>query len=173
MKRHRLPNMKRCRGSSLLVALMFLIIVAMIGVSVGNVGVLEEKMAGGTRDRDLALQAAEAAMRDAELRLATTAFRANTFPLWVTSVSPNSNSATFWETCFAGSASPCQSANRYSPVNALPTTGTDRIAAPPVFIVEEKPISGSNRIFRVTTRANGGSADAVVILQAEFATPNP
>jgi type IV pilus assembly protein PilX len=56
----------------MIVALMFLVILTMLGVSALSGTTLEEKMAGSTRDRDLAMQAAEAALRDAEKDLNNT-----------------------------------------------------------------------------------------------------
>ncbi len=43
-----------------------------LGVSVLSINVMQERMVGNTKDRDLALQAADAALRDAEQDLRTT-----------------------------------------------------------------------------------------------------
>jgi len=66
--RSRLPahRMNTQRGVALLVALMFLIVLTLLGLAVMRGTTLEEKMAGGNRDYNVALQAAEAALRDAE-----------------------------------------------------------------------------------------------------------
>jgi type IV pilus assembly protein PilX len=150
------------RGATLLVALIFIVIMAMIGVTAANVSTLQERMAGNTRDRDLALQAAEAALKDAELRLADATFRGDA----VAFVATNPNNDAFWDRCFAGTAAPC--AIKYTPSNPLPTTGDGALAAQPQFIVERKPDIGTTQIYRVTARGVGGTRDAVVILQAEF-----
>ena len=57
---------KSQNGASLLVALVFLVILTMLGLMTFRVATLEERMAGNTRDRSVAFQAAEAALRDAE-----------------------------------------------------------------------------------------------------------
>lgn len=155
--------MNKQRGASLLVALIFLVIMAMLSVTLANVSRLEENMAGNTRDRDLALQAAEASLRDAELRLAVPLFRATAFPAFNAN---NINSSQYWENCFTGGAVPC--AVTYAPTTNLPTVGAGKIAAQPRFIVERKPDVGLTQIFRVTARAVGGSTATVVVLQAEF-----
>ena len=155
-------HMRRQRGASLLIALIFLVILAMLGVTAANVTTLQERMAGHTRDRDLALQAAEAALRDAQLRLADSTFR----DAAVDYLATNRNDAAFWDTCFAGTAEPC--ATKRTPLNALPTTGAGAVAAQPQYIVEQKPNLGTTEIYRVTARAVGGTQEAVVILQAEF-----
>jgi type IV pilus assembly protein PilX len=155
----------RERGASLIIALVFLVIMAALGVTVANVTSMQEKMAGNTRDRDLALQAAEAALRDAERRLSTDpAFRAAATP-WVAS---NANADGFWETCFTTNVAPCLAANTRTPLQALPADGSGAIASPPEYIVERKPDDGTTQVYRVTARAVGGTPDAVVILQAEF-----
>jgi len=45
---------------------IFLFILTILGIAALRVATLEERMAGNTRDRSLAFQAAEAALRDAE-----------------------------------------------------------------------------------------------------------
>jgi type IV pilus assembly protein PilX len=153
------------QGASLVVALVFIVVMAMLGVTLANVTNLEERMAGNTRDRDLALQAAEAALRDAQLRLKDEVFRNNPdFPAFDPE---DGNDAAYWEACFAGDADPCDTV--YTPATALPS-GTDAgaVAEAPQFIVERKPKAGTTEVFRVTSRAVGGSTDTIVVLQAEF-----
>lgn len=53
-------------GAALIVSLILLLVMTLLGVSAMQGTVLEEKMAGNFRDRELAFQAAEAALRDAE-----------------------------------------------------------------------------------------------------------
>ena len=53
-------------GLSLVTTLLFMVAALMLGVSVLSVNVMQERTIGNTKDRDLALQAAEAALRDAE-----------------------------------------------------------------------------------------------------------
>ena len=56
-------------GTALIVSLIFLLIMTLIGITAVRTTTLEEKMAGNMRDRNLAFQAAEAALRDAESAL--------------------------------------------------------------------------------------------------------
>lgn len=154
---------KHQRGASLLIALVFLVIMAMLGVTVANVTTLQERMAGNTRDRDLALQAAELALRDAEKRLEDLVFRGGA----LTYVATNANDDAFWQTCFEGSAGPC--AVKYTPTTPLPTDGSGAVASQPQYVVERKPDIGATEIYRVTARGFGGSATSVVIIQAEYA----
>lgn len=56
----------RERGVSLVVSLIFLIILTILGLTAMRVATLEERMSGNARDRSIAFQAAEAALRDAE-----------------------------------------------------------------------------------------------------------
>jgi type IV pilus assembly protein PilX len=169
MKHSSVASKSRQHGVTLIVSLFFMIILAMLGVAIANVSILEERMAGNTRNRDLAFQAAEAALRDAEAQLNTSAFRATAFPAWDLT---HSNSATYWDTCFAGTAAPC--ATKYTPTLSLPTSGNGALVAQPQFIVEKRDLGGGNADYRVTARAVGGTSDTVVVLQSEFhfeATP--
>lgn len=56
-------------GAALMVSLMILLVLTLIGVTSMSSTILEEKMAGGVRNQNLAFQAAEAALRDGELWL--------------------------------------------------------------------------------------------------------
>jgi len=53
-------------GMSLFPALMFLLVLAVLGVSALNSTVMQEKMVSNTKDANLAFQAAEAGLHDAE-----------------------------------------------------------------------------------------------------------
>lgn len=56
----------RQRGVSLVIVLVFLIMMSLLGVTAMRTAGIEEKMSGNERDRQLAFEAAEAALRDAE-----------------------------------------------------------------------------------------------------------
>jgi type IV pilus assembly protein PilX len=70
MSTRRLPSPpRRERGAILVLALMFLVLLTIIGVSSISGVTLEEKMAGNLRNQNMAFQAAESALRDAEIDL--------------------------------------------------------------------------------------------------------
>lgn len=165
---------QRQQGLSLIVALVFLIILALLGVTAATVATQQERMAGHTRDRNIALQAAEAALNDAEQNLAATYCSDAKVQAYVPS---NGNSGTAWDGIFgAVDGTPC--ANCFTPTFALPTTGTGAVAFPPEFYIEWKtgagcPPSGSTWRYRVTARGVGATVDTTVILQAEFDVTAP
>ncbi|SEG76871.1 pilus assembly PilX family protein [Marinobacterium lutimaris] len=53
-------------GAALIVALIMLLLITIVGVSAMQTTTMEEKMAGNLRDRHVAFQAAEAALRQGE-----------------------------------------------------------------------------------------------------------
>jgi type IV pilus assembly protein PilX len=57
-------------GISLVVVLLFLLIMTVLGITAVRTSNLEEKMSGNERDRELAFEAAEATLRDAERDIA-------------------------------------------------------------------------------------------------------
>ena len=59
-------NSKKQHGSVLILSLVILSVLTLIGVSSMSSSSLQEKMAGNFRDRELAFQAAEAALADGE-----------------------------------------------------------------------------------------------------------
>lgn len=54
------------RGAVLIISMLILLVMTLIGVSSMSTSTLEEKMAGNLRDREIAFQAAEAALRAGE-----------------------------------------------------------------------------------------------------------
>ncbi|MCP5278015.1 MAG: hypothetical protein H6935_06605 [Thiobacillus sp.] len=58
--------MGRQRGAALVVGLVIMVVLTVLGITAARMAGLEERMAGNMRDRALALQAAEMALRDAE-----------------------------------------------------------------------------------------------------------
>ena len=71
MKQEKRLQSQRCyssreQGAVLVVSLIILLVVTMIAVSSMQGTVLQEKMAGNTRDRNVAFQSAESAVREAE-----------------------------------------------------------------------------------------------------------
>jgi type IV pilus assembly protein PilX len=69
----------RERGISLVTTLVLMLATLGLGVAVMGVNAMEERMIANTKDRDLALQAAEAALRDAEQDVATNISPATAF----------------------------------------------------------------------------------------------
>jgi type IV pilus assembly protein PilX len=63
----------RQSGSALIVSLIFLLVMTVIGVAAMRNSIMQERMSGNARDWNLAFQAAEAALREGEQFLLTTA----------------------------------------------------------------------------------------------------
>lgn len=57
---------KRQAGAVLVASLIFLIVLTLLGVTSARMSSLEERISGNIRDRELAMQAAEMSLRDAE-----------------------------------------------------------------------------------------------------------
>src|SRR5450830_497717 len=71
---------RRQSGAALPVTLMMLVVVMLLGVAAMQTSLLSEKSSRNHRDRQIAFQAAEAALRDAALDLASTPGRNPAFP---------------------------------------------------------------------------------------------
>lgn len=172
------PPARRQEGVALFIALVILLIITVLGISGLQTTTLEERMAASARDRDIAFQAAEAALVQGEAfvqGLAVTdlvQFDANTDGLYRPQTGTTQD---WWETV-----------DWVNDAN-LPTVGVaiDGVAAQPRFIVEYQTrvlagddslnisnVGGSvgapTDIFRITAYGTGGSARANVMLQATF-----
>jgi len=147
------------RGTTLVMALIFLCILILTGASVTLNTNFEERMAGNTRNRDLAFEAAEAALRDAEKTL--TVWRASAFdgsmPGLIAYDTTHTNDSSYWgdTTHWASYRTPSQSLTQ--------------VAEQPKYVVEKMASIGTTEYYRVTARGVGGrNSNAVVVLQALF-----
>ncbi len=64
---------KQARGFSLVIALVLLVVMSVLGIAVLRSSAMQERMSGNLRDRSLAMQAAETALRFAQDQLAVRA----------------------------------------------------------------------------------------------------
>jgi type IV pilus assembly protein PilX len=184
---------QRQRGLSLVTTLVLMLATLGLGVAVMGVNAMEERMIANTKDRDLALQAAEAALRDGEQDVAT-----------------NVSSATaFTNTCGSGLCTPPSQRDSLGALASLPVddarlgfdwsvdanvrrygqyTGAaafPSVAQQPRYVIEkfsylgtpagESVVLGAEPTapgvgYRITARANGARIETVVVLQSIYAT---
>ena len=159
IKQERRPGQARAgqwnaqRGAALIISLVLLAVMTLIGVFAMRGTTLEERMAGNMRDRDMAFQAAEGALRDAERNFnRDMAFQDPTADSWEDRLDQGSTYEPDPVDNFQ-----LASAARYVVEEFPPETPLEADAAMP-----------DHRRYRVTAEAVGGSTEAVVILQSEF-----
>lgn len=181
--------MKQARtqqGATLFTALIFLIMLSLLGLNAAQMGGLEEKMAGNARDRDLAFQAAQAGLVYVAANLSTIGAQIAT-PGSMDSGPGSSgnglqainicypNSADYWN---GNGAKDCTGTTRSYTWNTSHASYPDanvfqqlnQVAAQPMYVVEKMtPAPNGQSRYRVTVRGEGGNASTVVILQAMFA----
>lgn len=58
---------QRQQGATLVISLIFLVLLTLIGVTAMQSTILQERMAGNSRERNIAFQASEISLRDAEV----------------------------------------------------------------------------------------------------------
>jgi type IV pilus assembly protein PilX len=138
------------RGVTLIITLVMLVVVTLIAISSLRSTTMNERMAGNSRDRQRALQAAEAAVRTCLGQLENNNY------LGTKSTPTAAGANPVWEVA----------ANWTSTVSTavtMPTTAG--LSAAPRCMVETLGTLGS---YRVTGRAVGGATDTVVMLQATY-----
>ena len=164
----------RQRGAVLIVSLLMLLVMTLIGITGVQVTSLEEKMAGNTRDRNLAFQSAEAALRAAEGSIATAVKDSvlSAFEAQFTGHPYYPIGSTIPTDMLSGESESWGSAVSY--------TGTlEGVAEAPKYIIERltytKPdVSAPMRhYFRITARGKGGTANAIVVLQSIYEVQEP
>ena len=159
------------RGIVLVMVLMFLVVLTLLGMAAMRGTLLEERMAGNSRDRDLAFQASEAALRAGEADLALAIlpapFVAGT--AYAPRIADGTQTA-YWQTTHDWDGESTQLA-------AAPE-GT---AEAPRYVIEELSVTaasgggglgmgalGDEGVYRVTARGVGSNPNTVVILQAIY-----
>jgi len=178
-------KVKHQTGAVLVMSLMMLFVLTLLGVSSINTTSLQEKMAGNSRNRQVAFQSAESAIRDAE-RFITNSINnpsvqftnAGTGGLYTLSNGPSTTDAvtkTWW------------TANNKKSFDAYATGNPDVPAAPQYtieFVGETKQAEatdgnifgseearggqGSIFAFRITARGTGLTTNSVVVIQSHF-----
>ncbi|MCC5885421.1 MAG: hypothetical protein JJT88_03185 [Gammaproteobacteria bacterium] len=179
MQRATFKRRERQQGVALFLALVVLLIITVLGVSGLQTTTLEERMAANSRDRDLAFQAAEAALLDAERFLNSAvigdfnnangryAINAPNRPIWHGNGQQAGNGVFTYSVNRPGGGA-----------QAAPIPG---VARQPEFFVEQYPViaaaGGSLEagvaaeglaFFRATARGFGGRENTQVILQIGF-----
>jgi type IV pilus assembly protein PilX len=175
MKNYMYSNISRPvkqRGVTLLMALIFLAVLALLGVTAARNSVLEERMAGNTRDRDLAFQAAEEALKKAENELNTnlaTVTASNGYTDMSNCTVPTNDD------CYLSQVNSSDYWNGKEMADGQWSEGISNLGADTDeggnsrYIVWKLPDgAGGLQRYRVTARGVGKSTDTVVILQAEF-----
>jgi type IV pilus assembly protein PilX len=185
------PTPRRAaRGFSLIAILLMMVALAMLALGSMNSSIIQERMVGNTRDRQVALQAAEAAIRDAEIDIelnvnAAVGFAvgcANGLCISPSDTTDNPLSAPMWQ------GIDWNITRTYGSRTGAPALlGPDNVAlaAQPRYFVENLPVlppmpgesaaigGGSTpapraRAYRITVRASGIRASTVVMLQSVY-----
>lgn len=163
-------------GAALIVSLVMLLLMTMIGIFAMRTSIMEEKMAANQIDRDIAFEAAEIALREAEIEILSW----TDYPLatndgsdkgvWTRDVmDPTSNNATPWW----GETSETWWQNNANSIVATKPAGS---IGDPRYVIEEvykdrgdlesDPSTGTKKFYRVTARGLGASTQARVLLQS-------
>lgn len=169
------------RGVALVIGLVFLVILTLLGISALNTTALQEKMAFNTKDRNLAFQASESALRVAERWIGTQFGAPAGFPdtanglyLPPTTGTPLSDSV-----AWTGASNLVVYPN--TPSQTV-SGSLSKISTQPKYIIEYlgeiQPTGGSLTItntlspklhyYRITARGTGGTNSAVAMVQSTY-----
>ena len=171
---------KRQSGVALFISLVLLLILTVLGLSSVQTTSLQERMARNARDTNLAFQAAESAVKDAEALI-------ETFSSLVLFTAPGANDAGYYlegdyDEADNWSNRDWMSGNGYIEAQTV----IEGVAEPPKYIIEHlKTVmsdndslnldnigqdsgSGRTQIFRITVFGTGGSSTAHVMIQSTY-----
>jgi type IV pilus assembly protein PilX len=163
------------RGAALIISLVFMLILTIIGAASMQSATLQERMAGNARNIDQAFQAAEAALREAEVELAKV------------SVGPFNGSGGLYLSCAdptdtrTSCKEPAWNDHASKGWKVLANNTVAGVSQQPEFIIEElssvadpdaaldsdKPIATMG-YYRVTARGYGSSDRGIVVLSTTY-----
>lgn len=168
------------KGAALIISLLILLVMTLIGITAVSTTSLEEKMAGNTRDLNLAFQAAESGLRDGDgdvLGLLTP-------PVAVSNCASNCGNTFFDTTAIPDFLTLTEAQwvawGRQYGTAIIDITG---VAEDPLYILEERgfvedglkvgtlvssAVTGTN-LYRATSRGRGASVNTEVIVQSTYA----
>ncbi len=125
------------RGMTLIIVLLFLVMLSVLGITAIQTSSLEEKMTGNERDRQVAFEAAEGALRDAEREIFQSLGAGSPFTSGCTDglCTPSITAVPQWEAVDWMSATP-REYGAFSGAGAYPLA---TLARSPRYIVELLP----------------------------------
>jgi type IV pilus assembly protein PilX len=168
------------RGMALVMALVFLVLLTLLGITAMSTSSLEEKMAGNAKDRGLAFQAAESALLHGEIWIANQVNLPIFDPSDITDGLhlPSTTATPVWTD--AGGT------NVWASTDFKAFSGLTKVASQPKVIIENlgllrdpadgvgmdrsgsKTSRGATNAFRVTSRGVGGTPVASVMVQSVY-----
>jgi type IV pilus assembly protein PilX len=181
-----IPLKQHQAGAALITGLIFLVLLTMIGVTAARMSTLEERMSGNMRDREIAMQAADMALRDAERDIMNSVPASARGISGITGFVTDCGASTTGSTtddglCYNGPAGYGTAIWTTANMTAAPSvaygafTGATAIAnlsAQPRYLVEgirrTPPGGGDTFYYRITVRAQGANPNTVVWLQEVF-----
>lgn len=176
-------------GAILVISLIFLLIVTLLGISVMNVSTVEEKLAAGTRDKDMAFQAAEMALRRAEIDIEANIVGTENFTADCTSglcsaLTASVNKTRWSDPDICGTGKDIWQCTKSKEVSISSLAGDNVSKNPRYFIEAVRHISedeelmlgnigdgtvyDSIMVYRITAIGYGGSTDSKVVLQSTY-----
>lgn len=168
-------SQRRQRGVVLIVSLVMLLVVTLLAVSSMQGTVLEEKMAGNTKDRNLAFQTTESAVREAEDYIegvvSLGSFNGNAGLFGLTDGEPYYGSSATWGDATQHVVATAAYGSYETPQYFIKhfTTVTGAEGAMNMSGYGDNKGTGDVSIFKITARGTGGSADsAEVILRSHY-----
>lgn len=161
------------RGAVLIVSLVFMLILTVVCAASMQSATLQERMAGNAKDVNMAFQAAEAALREAEQLLSAVSLATfnGSNGLYLSCANPSDTKPA----CAEPAWSDPTSSGWFALNNAVPN-----VSKQPEYIIEELSVSDPNAplvsdqpvqsisFYRVTARGFGASDRSMVVLSTTF-----
>lgn len=190
-----MPTMGRQGGAILFVGIILMVILTMLAFTALRTATMQERMAGNVRDRGIAFQAAESALRAAEKYLSVTStpssatfsgsactkgvYKLNTGVPYFAATGSSFASGTRWDGSsidfwneYPWESTNCSFTGSAEYVTFVASSDVGKPGKPiklPRYVIEEMPVDGNNLTsYRVTAKGWGSSANSVVILQATY-----
>lgn len=163
------------RGAVLVIGLIMLLLLTIIGMASIRGTDLQERMAGNTRNLNLAFQSTEAALRVAESYLSRA------------SIAPFNDGVGYYQDLTGAESPVLWDLSKWAThASQLKDTDVKEVAEPPRYVIEQLKVTYSpgnygsavdqqsldsmaeREVYRITARGVGGTKDAETLIQSTF-----
>ncbi len=164
-------------GAVLAISLIMLLLLTLIGVTGTQVTTMEERMAGNTRDQNIAFQATETSLREAESWIAVqsprplTSSSPSSSQVWSLNSPASAGTETWWQE---------RDVSWWSNNAVQATAALNNVTTNPYYIIEQQYFdkdsltvgmgsdSSGRVLYRVTARGTGGNDTTRILLQSTY-----
>lgn len=164
------------KGAVLFVSMIILLLLSLTAVLAGSMAIMQNKMASSTRSMQLATMAAESAMNEARIKIATLSNdvgAANVCTRIACIVRDSRLPIDAAELLDSDIARSAQIAFRFDLTKLQGSDESMRLAQMPIYVIEDLGTISGQHLFRILARGIGATSNISQIVESVYAVAEP